>query len=78
MHLFPNPVADLLAITYYTAESQTAAFTIRSIYGESLSRVSHFASKGSNHLQLDVSDLENGIYLLVQNGKEARRLVIAR
>lgn len=60
----PNPVQDLLTISFYVAEKSAYTLRILDLTGRELKKVSSISEIGTIHEQIDVRNLSKGFYML--------------
>ncbi|PLW94125.1 MAG: hypothetical protein C0592_03800 [Marinilabiliales bacterium] len=81
LNLFPNPANDATTLKIQSNSSSDAMIVIYNTIGEKVYASSTYVNKGSNDVNLNTSDLANGMYVVqVQIGAEMYnlRLSIAR
>lgn len=79
VELFPNPVNDVLSISFKNVNSGPVFLSLHQLTGETIS--THFIQKSNDIYQLDVSGLTNGMYLVEIFGEDlttVRRIVIEK
>ncbi|MBI3239674.1 MAG: T9SS type A sorting domain-containing protein [Flavobacteriia bacterium] len=77
--LFPNPVSELLSISFKNTNGRQVLLSIHQLNGETIS--THSIQKSDEIYQLDVSDLTNGMYLVKILGEDLttiRRIVLEK
>lgn len=77
--LFPNPVSELLSISFKNTNGRPVLLSIHQLNGETIS--THSIQKSDEIYQLDVSDLTNGMYLVKILGEDLttiRRIVLEK
>ena len=77
--LFPNPVSELLSISFKNTNGRPVLLSIHQLNGETIS--THSIQKNDETYQLDVSDLTNGMYLVKILGEDLttiRRIVLEK
>ncbi|PLX00599.1 MAG: hypothetical protein C0594_15520, partial [Marinilabiliales bacterium] len=80
VHVFPNPTTGQLYVDLGSINTDNASINIYNMFG-SIVRTINGSSINSNVLNIDLSDLSNGLYILqIENeqGKVTRRVSIAR
>ncbi len=71
LRLFPNPAKDLLNIDYSNVSQETTVVNVYNLAGKVVLQQTTNTSKGDNQLQLDISSLQKGTYILqLNNGKQ--------
>ncbi len=75
--LYPNPVHDILNIIYSNRPTHNFSINIINDMGENVRRIT-FDNYRSDKLSIDISDLNDGIYLLSIAGQKGRRFVVER
>ncbi|HOM89882.1 MAG TPA: T9SS type A sorting domain-containing protein, partial [Bacteroidia bacterium] len=63
LNAYPQPTSDMLNVEY-TAEKGLTLITLSEISGRVLIRQTHANVTGKNSLQLDLSKVARGVYLL--------------
>jgi len=78
LQVYPNPSIDQLNISYHTQQSGSVAFTILNAAGVEVLRISFKSKKGYNLVNIPVSALLSGMYILLAdlNGKKQIRKFI--
>lgn len=70
--IFPNPTDEISYVTLTSLEPSVAKLNIRSIDGRLLAQYNYMLELGKNTIQVDVSGLETGLYLVeIQNNKSS-------
>lgn len=75
----PNPADDLLDIRLQTSTTQALHLRLFDLNGKLLNRIDADSEKGENRFSMDVSKLDNGVYLLQvegESGKEMLKVVV--
>lgn len=70
-NVYPNPVEDQLNIEFYAVKAGPAEFELRDINGRMIESVSVFAQEGRNVIEMSMSHLSSGVYLVVPTGSES-------
>ncbi|MBC7391635.1 MAG: T9SS type A sorting domain-containing protein [Opitutaceae bacterium] len=81
LNIYPVPASDHISIQYYTEVSEILKVQVLTGTSEDVFQQTTSVSKGNNVLDIDISSLENGVYLLAISGrqnKQTRRLVVSR
>ena len=79
MQVFPNPASDLVNLTIHAARTETVQLTVRDLAGRTLISRQQVLRNGDNVLQLDISRICTGTYLVEVMGPEwqlVNRLVV--
>jgi len=72
IRLFPNPVKNTLNVAYDNVSEEATSVTVYDMTGRVLLQQAINATSNSDKVQLDVSDLKEGYYLLkLNNGKQS-------
>jgi hypothetical protein len=77
--LYPLPATDKVNADIYLENSSAVQFVISDITGKTRKSTNFYLEAGAQHLEIDINDLEQGIYLYtvhVENKVESGRLVI--
>ncbi len=61
---YPNPVTDVLNVVFNNTQTERLSFEFTSITGQVIFTQMQNATEGSNRVQLDVRNLNNGLYVL--------------
>jgi hypothetical protein len=69
----PNPAADKITVTYESTVEQKINLMIRDFLGNFYSAETMLTGTGSNHYEMNVSSLKNGIYYLELTGTEGHQ-----
>ncbi|KAA3635832.1 MAG: T9SS C-terminal target domain-containing protein [Bacteroidetes bacterium] len=81
VRLFPNPASDQLQMNFFSKSEDQYTLNIFNMMGQLVKQVNVETSPGKNNLQINVSELPQGTYLL-KMGEEnvviSERLVITR
>ncbi len=64
LHFFPNPIKDHLNIHYKTIEGETTYVELIDLNGKRVVAQSIQMEKGHNEIQMDLSEMPNGLYFL--------------
>ena len=64
IHLYPNPVRDIMNISLKADNSQQVTIEVIDIYGKELLRTTQQVVSGRNNLSMDLSRFKNGIYFI--------------
>lgn len=81
MNVYPNPASSDVTIDFRMNESKDVNVTVMDMMGRIVIDKKHSAQEGSNTLGLDVSNLEQGVYLIAigDNGESVKkRLIVTR
>jgi hypothetical protein len=84
LSVFPNPAKDKVSLRYTLNDDRNVSISIHNLTGRSIRTVSdsRFLAKGDHSEQLDLQDLEPGIYLIVamtnKQEQAVQRLIIER
>jgi hypothetical protein len=71
--VYPNPSSDVLNIEYSSLNENENYVSIMSLDGKCILNLKHSSNLGMNTLELDVSSLKTGIYILqIQTGNGIR------
>lgn len=69
----PNPVSDLMTISFDSAIHGDMNFVVSDVSGRSVYNASLFITEGNNHIQYNVSNLSDGLYFFtIRNGDKLR------
>ncbi|TRZ71148.1 MAG: T9SS C-terminal target domain-containing protein [Bacteroidetes bacterium] len=71
LKIFPNPVHDLINVDFWCTKETRLKMTLSSIQGQPLSVKSTFCPSGRNQLNIPVSNVPSGIYLLRLQNEES-------
>jgi len=76
--LYPNPTSNLVNLSWYSDANSYSKVSITDLSGKILILRDMTSKEGNNKLELDVSELSNGIYLieLVSESKKVQRKLI--
>jgi|GEM_PF-6055469 len=61
---YPNPFHTVLKMEFSSDINDSVLAQVLSLSGSTITRFQILSAKGENHHELDLSDLENGIYLI--------------
>jgi len=78
---YPNPCQDLLTMVTWLPQAESILLQVRDLSNQVLLEKRVSASEGKNETELNISDLPDGIYLMVTQGTtvfSTRRLVKVR
>ncbi|RUT67995.1 T9SS C-terminal target domain-containing protein [Flavobacterium cupreum] len=64
VYVYPNPVGDLLSIDFDSETGQQVTVSIIDLHGQVLITTEQLAVYGENTIELNVSSLANGLYLI--------------
>ena len=64
VNLFPNPASNVLGLNFFIAEHNTVTMQVIDVLGKTIMNQNINAEEGFNQTQLNVNDLNNGIYFL--------------
>lgn len=70
VQVFPNPASDLVNLTIHAARTETVQVTVRDLAGRILISRQQVLRNGDNVLQLDISRISTGTYLVEVMGPE--------
>lgn len=77
VNAFPNPTSDFFTIQLISPEEDIVSVQVRSANGRTMSTLNRQLQTGINELELDVSDLSKGLYMInIINGKSQKTEVI--
>ncbi len=77
--LYPLPASDRVNADIYLENSSDVQFVISDITGKTRKRTNLFLEAGAQHLEIDINDLDQGIYLytiFIEDKVESGKLVI--
>ena len=81
IRLYPNPASNQLQIQFSSKKSDQATLEIFNLMGQMVKQVNVETSPGKNSIQVNVSELPQGTYLLKMGEEDlliSERLVITR
>ncbi len=64
LNLYPNPVDKVMNITFNAEENETMYLVITSALGQQIYKASYSAKAASNHIEVNTSDFEKGLYIM--------------
>ncbi len=70
LDLFPNPASDLMNIEYHSSLAVETEIVIEDLFGRIIALRKNNSQEGSNLIQIDVSELTNGIYFVQVNQQD--------
>ncbi len=79
LRVYPNPANDRISIECGLSQPEDLQLQVYSVSGKLMKSEGLAGQKGSNHVQIDVSDLSPGVYFVTkrsQSGIHSTRLVI--
>lgn len=79
VNVYPNPVQSKLTINFTIDESAAVSIVLKDITGKTISNLyNELVSFGKQEMSFDVSNIENGMYLLVveSNGEKSVKKVV--
>jgi CHAT domain-containing protein len=80
-YLYPNPASDNINVVFTLPQEDLIKFNIYDMSGRSVKAVVNTFSKGENKINLDLSQLSNGIYnLKIETSRNCfnRKVIIRR
>ncbi len=81
LNIYPNPAKDNLNVNYHSNEASTLSIKVIDMLGNVIVKEEKQVTEGNNDLQLQLSDLSNGIYFINVDGKgisQKRKIVIEK
>jgi PKD repeat protein len=82
MNSFPNPFSENMTIAYELASTTSVELSINSIIGEQVMQIEKTSKSAGKHtLNVDGSNLKNGIYLLqlkTTNGTITKKVIVSK
>lgn len=81
IHVYPNPVDNIVNITVYSDVNEEAEISIQSSFSRERVEVSATLLEGVNHFEIPVHNLRNGLYVLTINRMGhmiKRKIIISR
>lgn len=72
MIVFPNPASDIMDVNYFSTDTKNdVMMSVYDMNGKKVYTTSFTANEGVNKLHVPVSDLQNGMYvIMIQDGEE--------
>ena len=65
LNIYPNPATNHIAIEFDLAETKNTSIEIKNVLGQTIKTISNKVfSKGTNKIEIDVSEFSNGIYFV--------------
>ena len=77
----PNPIKDITSINYFISKNETinnVNFYIKDVNGTNVKTIESLAHEGLNTQELDISDLQSGIYILemkIGNTSDIKKII---
>lgn len=78
LNLFPNPASDQVYVNWNANSDQTVVVEVYNITGTLVMSLQKAVMQGANALELDVKQLEEGIYFLTINGVDSEQFSVLR
>lgn len=79
LHLYPNPVADELNITYTNESTGSYHIRIVNVLGSVVFDAQGVSVEGENIIELNISDLKNGMYsVILETGNAVNQLKVIK
>ena len=74
MAVFPNPAVDMINVVF-DAEAGAANISIVDVSGRTVKQMEQHLTIGQNHLYLNISDLNSGVYFLKVNNYATQKII---
>lgn len=74
MVVFPNPAVDMINVVF-DAEEGAANISIVDVSGRTVKQMEQHLTTGQNHLYLNISDLNSGVYFLKVNNYATQKII---
>src|SRR5690606_33312454 len=74
MAAFPNPVVDMINVVFY-AEARAANISMVDVSVRTVKQMEQHLTTGQNHLYLNISDLNSGVYFLKVNNYATQKII---
>lgn len=81
LNIYPNPADNYMYAVYFSNTDKQMNMTITNLLGQLAYQKQVSIQEGENKLEIDLSDLSNGIYMVSFTGKEnslSRKLIVNR
>lgn len=81
LNIYPVPAGDHISIQYYSETSEVLNVQVLTETSSEVFQQASNVTKGNNFLEMNISSLENGVYLIAISGKQNKltsRLVVSR
>ena len=72
---YPNPIQDALNLSINVVSPATGTVEILTMTGQAIAREAFTLTKGANQVEMNVSNLNHGIYLLKISSPDGIRIV---
>ena len=72
--VYPNPTTGNINLGYFAEEGQRIAVEIRDVTGRVMIASDETATLGANQHEYDLSNVPKGIYFIIVQNKDARRV----
>lgn len=79
LHLYPNPARGMVNLGYSGLIAGSTSVTVFTITGQSVMKQNHLAETGNGNLQLDIQNLQTGMYFIQMrqgNTVMTRKLIV--
>lgn len=76
--VYPNPAVDKLSIAIYLLQPLNTTVTVEDLQGREISLQKYFLPKGPSTLQLNISSLSQGMYIIKVGYKEINKIDISK
>ena len=75
LNIYPNPAQDLLSIQFHSEMNNMIDAKIYSVSGAEIESYNNLNTQnGNNQIQININDLENGVYFLELNSSEGKTI----